>query len=204
MKKIVMLSAFAMGLSAYGDSVFDGLYFGAGAMFGFAEDTSKVEATGADVSKKMNRLMGTLFIGSGRVMNSAPLYFGGEVLLDLGKRREEKFTLNGQDMKMTNRGIIPSFGLRLGYTKPEMDLLFFAKFALTYPRTILEYNAGKVTASKFAPTVAFGIEKSMCRKYTARVDLEYVFKNSKSNSTYKVEHGGSLNLRAMFAYNVKF
>ncbi len=204
MKKVVVMSALAVALSANGDSVFDGLYFGAGAMFGFGEDTAKIEATGSDVSKNINRFLGSLFLGSGKAMNSAPLYFGGEIIVDLSKAKKETFTLNNQNMTITNNGVIPSFGLRLGYTKPDMDMLFFAKFSLTRVKSSLDYTGGKLSVGKFAPTIAFGIEKSICRKYTTRFDIEYVFKKEKKNDTYKLERGGSLNLRVMFAYNVRF
>ncbi|MCR5224508.1 MAG: porin family protein [Alphaproteobacteria bacterium] len=202
MKKIVVMSALAMTLSANCDSLFDGLYFGAGAMFGFGQD--KASGMGDEVKKNINRFMGSLFLGSGKTMNASPFYFGGEVVLDLSKNKKEDITLKDKSARLTNNGIIPSVGIRMGYAKPDMDILLFAKLGLTYAKGELSYPEGKVSYSKFIPTLAVGIEKSMCQKYTARFDIEYVFSKDKSDGTCKIERGSSLNLRAMIAYNIRF
>jgi opacity protein-like surface antigen len=209
MKKVVLmaiLGSFALSVGASEEVVvteessdvvdpFSGAYFG----LGLGGNFLKNKISGYE-NQDINRFAGTVVFGGGKTFNSK-FYFGGEVLIDFAKSKTQDVKKNGVvDGSIKNRGITPELALRLGFVKA--DWLFYFKPAILFPKaTVKTKRTGQeASTSKAAYSVALGLEKSFCRKFSARLEGEYVFGSKKDEAKF---HQG-FNLRALFAYNIKF
>jgi hypothetical protein len=220
MKKIIFAATAALAVASAGEIFADGeggdsaayegdslggIFFGAGGGYAFcSKDTAKSLGTGHEVSKSNDRFMGTIIFGSGKSMSAYRIYLGGEVLVDFAKTKRADQKLDGVDVKMRNNGIAPSLGFRIGIPGSAACTLFFLRGGVTYAKSMLEYTDWKLTNAKFAPFFGFGAEKMFGGKISLRGDLEYRCENNKSNDTYKLVRGHTVNSRVLVVYHVKY
>ncbi|MDR1982729.1 MAG: porin family protein [Holosporaceae bacterium] len=209
MKKVILavvLGSFALSAGAEdvvvaeesADSVVDpfgGLYFGLGIGGQFSQNKSDLFD-----KQNVNRFLGTVVLGAGKVFNNK-FYVGGEALVDFAKSKTQKIKRNGvviPNASIKNRGITPELALRFGLVKA--DWLFYLKPAIVFPKVTGKTGNIEKSSSKVTYSVALGLEKSFCRKFSTRLEGEYVFRTKVSD----VKYNEGFNIRALIAYNVKF
>ena len=186
---------------------FGGIQFilGIGGSFLKAELKDKDNGTNAKISKNANRLIGTVGLGGGKVFKDK-FYVGMEVLFDFTKNKDWTEKFNNIDTKLKSNGLFTSLGLRLGYIVPKYNTMVYFKVAgshSTLKATNLSNNKD-LKAAKIAPTLALGVEKAFCKKFTARLEGEYRFKNSKKADGIELKGNDGFNIRALVSYNVRF
>jgi hypothetical protein len=223
MKKLVMFGAVVGALTlscgsakCYGEDdysdasqLFDHIFFGVG-IGGFV-DHGAFKKGEAGASTNFCNPIGVLYFGSGRVMNAAPVYIGGEIVLDLTKAKSESRKVDDKDVKFRHNGLIPSLGFRFGYVPQHGNgsVMYFIKIAASHLSSKTEYATGtperleSLRISKLAPTVVLGMEKGICAKYSCRAEIGYMLKVKSSNSECKIERHGFLG-QVGFTYNVSF
>ncbi|GHT92654.1 hypothetical protein FACS1894122_06780 [Alphaproteobacteria bacterium] len=189
-----------------GNADFNHMYFGFGIGFTLDKDSAKRIDTGANKSKNVNNFLGALYFGSGRVMNSAPVYLAGELGLDFSKTNRNSLNLNGTDVKFNHNGLSPSAGFRVGCVNGSS--LFFLKLALSYVRVNMkctEHDSDfSMSIAKLAPTIGIGAEKMLGKKYSTRIDLEYICKTKKTGPLYEPERKGAIRAKISLIYNASF
>ncbi|MDR0678580.1 MAG: porin family protein [Holosporaceae bacterium] len=212
MKKIMLAAALGSFVLSVGagevivaeessDGVVDsfcGAYFGLGLGGSFLKN--KFEKMD---SQNINRFIGTIVLGAGKTFNSK-FYIGGEALIDFTKSKTNDIKVNGvkQNISIRNRGITPELALRFGFVRA--DWLFYFKPAVVFQKVSTKSNNIEMDTSKVAYSVALGLEKTFCRKFSARLEGEYVFKTKVEKAKVgKAEFNEGFNLRALVAYNVK-
>ncbi|MDR0968393.1 MAG: hypothetical protein LBL99_02015 [Holosporaceae bacterium] len=219
---------------------FDSVYFGLGIGGSFwknkAEnvildaDAANAQKDFLDGNKDANRFIGTVVIGGGKALKGK-FYVGAECLVDFTSSKNKDINLNkdianvgrkGEKFgSLKNRGIVPALGLRFGYVVNN-NWLVYVKPSLLFPKTTYKFKdtEGKEneigSLSKAAFSVALGLEKAFCKKFSARLEGEYVFRNNKTfeykfkdaaNADRKLAFKGKTdgwNIRAICAYNVKY
>ena len=196
---------------------FGGIQFilGIGGSFLKAELKDKDHGTNEKISKNANRFIGTVGIGGGNVFKDK-FYAGLEVLFDFTKAKDwsEELTYRGikQNVKLKSNGLFTSLGLRLGYIVPKYNTMVYFKVAGSHSSVkasdVRTPNLGSQTveikAAKIVPTLALGVEKAFCKKFTARLEGEYRFKGTKKVDGYEVRGNDGFNIRALVSYNVRF
>lgn len=186
---------------------FGGIQFilGIGGSFLKAELKDKDGGTNAKISKNANRFIGTVGIGGGKVFKDK-FYAGLEVLFDFTKSKDWTERFNGNDVKLKSNGLFTSLGLRLGYIVPKYNTMVYFKVAGSHSSvkaTNLADN-GELKAAKIVPTLALGVEKAFCKKFTARLEGEYRFKATKKANGVELKGNDGFNIRALVSYNVRF
>lgn len=179
------------------------------------------------------RVGGTLLFGYQRVLDSYPVCLGLELGSDFSPRHEEnncgKQSLVGSrsyDAKTTRNGFCPFAAVKVGYISHENTLMTYFKAGVSYVKSTehyleygdLVYNVGpwvcqadsKVKLTSWMPIIAVGLEKSMAKDVTGRLETEYRFAKSKTknHSRYageatKLTQKGTFNVRALVTYNIK-
>ncbi|MDR1982996.1 MAG: outer membrane beta-barrel protein [Holosporaceae bacterium] len=184
---------------------FDGIYFGGGFGYYSADDIAQNISYNEEVSINASRVIGTVLFGSGKTANARPLYLGGEILLDFAKTHRSNVVLRGQNVRIRDNGLAPSFGIRFGYAAREVGTLFFGRVGFAHRKITLDSGVDSLLkTSKLIPTLGIGIEKALYDKCTFRFDLEYATQRNKNNGIYKLECGHSVSTRLMIIYNTKF
>lgn len=155
------------------------------------------------ISKDVNRFIGVIGLGGGKVFKNE-FYVGGEALFDFTK--EEKYDVSGVLAEMKSGGFFSSVGLRVGYVVPQYGLMTYFRVAGSHSKASGKVKASgeKLECSKIVPTLALGIEKAFCKKFTARLEGEYRFKATKSDKGVKLTANNGFNVRALISYNVHF
>jgi len=153
---------------------------------------------------KTNRFIGTVALGAGKVFNER-FYLGIEGMFDFTGAKKQNSGTNGE---ARIGGCMPSFGLRFGFTKDTW--LVYGKVSGNYTSFEMKDKASgnKVfSVNGLAPAVALGIEKSFCKKFSARLEAEYRFRNSKKLSGIdpgldgkKFEASKGFTVRALVSY----
>ena len=190
---------------------FGGIQFilGIGGSFLKAELKDKDNGTNAKISKNANRFIGTVGIGGGKVFKDK-FYAGLEVLFDFTKSKDwtEEGTYKGvkRNVKLKSNGLFTSLGLRLGYIVPKYNTMVYFKVAGSHSsaKVNLETANKELKAAKIVPTLALGVEKAFCKKFTARLEGEYRFKGTKKAEGYELKANDGFNIRALVSYNVRF
>ena len=190
---------------------FGGIQFilGIGGSFLKAEIKDKDNGTNAKISKNANRFIGTVGIGGGKVFKDK-FYAGLEVLFDFTKNKDwtEQVTYKTvkQNAKLKSNGLFTSLGLRLGYIVPKYNTMVYFKVAGSHStaKVNLETANKELKAAKIVPTLALGVEKAFCKKFTARLEGEYRFKGTKKADGYELKANDGFNIRALVSYNVRF
>ena len=190
---------------------FGGIQFilGIGGSFLKAELKDKDNGTNAKISKNANRFIGTVGIGGGKVFKDK-FYVGMEVLFDFTKNKDwtEQVTYKTvkQNAKLKSNGLFTSLGLRLGYIVPKYNTMVYFKVAGSHStaKVNLETANKELKAAKIVPTLALGVEKAFCKKFTARLEGEYRFKGTKKADGYELKANDGFNIRALVSYNVRF
>ena len=191
---------------------FGGIQFilGIGGSFLKAELKDKDNGTNEKISKNANRFIGTVGIGGGKVFKDK-FYAGLEVLFDFTKAKDwsEEIAYRGISQKVTlkSNGLFTSLGLRLGYIVPKYNTMVYFKVAGSHS-SVKASDLGRdnveIKAAKIVPTLALGVEKAFCKKFTARLEGEYRFKGTKKVDGYEVRGNDGFNIRALVSYNVRF
>jgi len=223
MKKVVLsAAAFAMAFSsanadvlvdeyvvaeAVEASVFDSVYAGAGFGGNFlkaspsADFKKEAEENGGidlgDMTK--NRLMGSIVLGGGKVLKNK-MYFGGEVLFDLMKNKEETFENEDGTDSITQRanGLQTQFVGKVGYTS-QKNVLVYTKLACAVSKVKVNTpDEASKTGASFV--LGVGAEKAFCNKFSTALEAEYDF-GFKAND---VRFNKGWNVRALVKYNVKY
>ncbi|MDR3151698.1 MAG: hypothetical protein LBT67_02480, partial [Holosporaceae bacterium] len=155
---------------AYSDApgLFDHIFFGLGVGCSFDKDEISERNSANRRAERFNNFMGALLLGSGRALNAAPIYFGGEIGLNFAKAKSGTSKINGTDVKIKRSGFVPSFAFRAGYVS-RSNLLFFLRLGISHVRSKAEYplangSSEYVSFSKLAPTIGVGVEKAICAK----------------------------------------
>lgn len=237
MKKILLLSAAACMFSFVhaedGDSAGGhGFYVGGG--FLFCNSGEKVDYTEPDgfVDHEANgystRLGGTLLFGYQKVLSDYPVCLGLELGSDFSPKKEElnaskTSTRAGRvyDLKTSRNGFTPFAALRIGYINHDHKFMTYLKVGISYEKSQESYNeydfntgeylsnfSGSMKLTSWMPTVAIGLEKSIGKDLTGRVEGEYRFAKSKTKNfslggDLKLTQKCTLNIRALVCYNVK-
>ncbi|MDR2157877.1 MAG: outer membrane beta-barrel protein [Holosporaceae bacterium] len=190
-------------------SEFSGVYFGLGVGGNFVKNKADYYLNNVFLCSiadhRINRFVGTVVFGGGKTFANK-FYVGGEFLLDFAK-------LSSYNIGFTNckvRGIVPELALRLGYVKN--DLMFYVKPGVSFvnysERDIRDGREG-ADISKAVYSLGLGVEKTICKKFSTRLECEYLFPAKKKfrqsinypKANYKIHNG--FNLRALVVYNVK-
>ena len=190
---------------------FGGIQFilGIGGSFLKAEIKDKDNGTNEKISKNANRFIGTVGLGGGKVFKDK-FYAGLEVLFDFTKNKDwtEQVTYKTvkQNAKLKSNGLFTSLGLRLGYIVPKYNTMVYFKVAGSHStaKVNLETANKELKAAKIVPTLALGVEKAFCKKFTARLEGEYRFKGTKKADGYELKANDGFNIRALVSYNVRF
>ena len=190
---------------------FGGIQFilGIGGSFLKAELKDKDNGTNAKISKNANRFIGTVGIGGGKVFKDK-FYAGLEVLFDFTKSKDwtEEGTYKGvkRNVKLKSNGLFTSLGLRLGYIVPKYNTMVYFKVAGSHSSAKVNSETAnkELKAAKIVPTLALGVEKAFCKKFTARLEGEYRFKGTKKAEGYELKANDGFNIRALVSYNVRF
>jgi hypothetical protein len=192
---------------------FDSVYLGLGIGGSFLK--SKVEVDKDSKSTNVNRFIGSVLLGAGKTFKK--FYIGAEGLLDFTKSKSSedshKDKDSGKEVKGTlrNSGVSPQFGIRLGVVIKDNWLLFF-KVAGVYDKVKLKVGDREGSCSKITPALSLGIERSFCKKFSARLEGQYVFGASKTakfnigdkEKDVKIKNDGGFIIRALCAYNIKY
>ena len=188
------------------ECAFDSAYLGLGIGGKFFE--AKADALGKSAKSKANLPVGTVFFGAGKTFKK--FYIGPEFLFDFTKNKTKKDYIEGEEFEFNQKGIMPQLGLRIGGIVRN-DWLIYLRIAGAYNKTSVKHSSGELSCSKVTPTLALGVEKLFCRKFSARLEGEYVFKSSKDKDytlkkkTEKVKlKNEGWNFRALCAYNIKY
>ena len=190
---------------------FGGIQFilGIGGSFLKAEVKDKDNGTNAKISKNANRFIGTVGLGGGKVFKDK-FYVGMEVLFDFTKNKDwtEQITYKtvNQNAKLKSNGLFTSLGLRLGYIVPKYNTMVYFKVAGSHSSAKVNFETSnkELKAAKIVPTLALGVEKAFCKKFTARLEGEYRFKGTKKEDGYELKANDGFNIRALVSYNVRF
>ncbi|MDR2067946.1 MAG: hypothetical protein LBP41_03085 [Holosporaceae bacterium] len=193
------------------DSVYLGL--GVGGSFLKAKAEAKAEAEGISGSKNVNRFIGSVLIGGGKTFKK--FYVGAEGLLDFSKSKDNYFEKDVSGVKVSGNlksdGVSAQLGIRLGAVIKDSWLVFF-KVAGVHDKVTLKTGEREGSCSKIAPALSLGVEKLFCKKFSARLEGQYVFKADKTAKflvadrevDVKVKNDGGFVIRALVAYNVKY
>lgn len=235
MKKILLLSAAACMFSFVhaedGDSAGGhGFYVGGGFLLcNSGERVEHIELGGYNdlqADGYPTRLGGTLLVGYQAVPSSYPVCIGFEIGSDFMPRKEEhnagKVGLNNAesyDLRTSRNGFTPFAAIRIGYINHEHKFMPYIKFGISYEKSVERYtrwhianNAlekqSDIKLTSWMPTVALGLEKSIGKDITGRIEGEYRFAKSKTThftagDAVKFTQKGTLNIRALVCYNVK-
>ena len=195
---------------------FGGIQFilGIGGSFLKAELRDKDNGSNSKISKNANRFIGTVGIGGGKVFKDK-FYVGMEVLFDFTKNKDwsDDFTIKEKGKadrkvkaKLKTNGLFTSLGLRLGYIVPSHNTMVYFKVAGSHSsaKAINETDNKELKAAKIVPTLAIGVEKAFCKKFTARLEGEYRFKGTKKEDGVELKANDGFNIRALVSYNVRF
>ena len=199
---------------------FGGISFilGIGGSFMKAELKNKdktVYTTFEKSSKNVNRFIGTIGLGGGKVFKNV-FYVGAEVLFDFTKNKEYTLTqdiTDASNAKLKSNGLFTSLGLRLGYIMPKYNTMIYFKVSGSHSTAKARIDATALAAatpnvdmkaSKIVPTLALGVEKAFCKKFTARLEGEYRFKSTKKDNGLELKANDGFNIRALVSYNVRF
>lgn len=167
-------------------------------------------------SKNVNRFIGTVGVGGGNVYKNV-FYVGMELLFDFTKNKEYTLTQdirNSSNAKLKSNGLFTSLGLRFGYIIPKYNTMVYFKASGSHSAAKARIDAqgaaaqGRpnvvLKASKVVPTLALGVEKAFCKKFTARLEGEYRFKCTKKAEGFEIKANDGFNIRALVSYNVRF
>ncbi len=211
MKKLwycgAMLAAFSA--NAQYDTFDSNFYFGIGVGGKVQDAHATIYANGYEDKLCHSRLQGTIFLGSGKTLNGHPFYIGGELYMDIAKTGRRYFETNRCRFALRNNGIVPGFCLRFGYSGNDMKLLYFKVGFAHVKATLCNETPPQgvsqiATASKIVPLIGVGIEQSLSRKHSARVEAEFRFKGEKKEPLFaKAESGYAITVRAAYIYNVQ-
>ena len=189
-------------------SSFDRVYFGLGLGGSFLKNTVERNDSGTLESfekQKVNRFMGNVAFGGSKVFGEK-FYLGGEIFLDLAKSQKKDLKYNGAKLgEAESRGTVFGIGIPFGYTINEW--LVYLKPAISFPKVTGKDNSNKEvgSVSKAAWSIALGVEKPFCQKFSGRLEGEYRFKASKTfDGNVKIKTGDGFNIRAIVAYSVKY
>ncbi|GHU20134.1 hypothetical protein FACS189472_10960 [Alphaproteobacteria bacterium] len=190
-------------------NLFNRLGFGLGVGFTLDKDSASNLHSGANGSKSIRNLMGTMYLASGRVISNTPVYLGGELNLALSRSKNTSLKIKESDVKINHNGLSPFGGLVLGYVNE--NTLYSVKLGVSNVRVKMEYKTkgvdggadidSKLSVSKLAPTFGFVVEK-MLGKYSTRLDLVYVFATKSTDSAYELKQKGALRATIGLLYNV--
>ena len=198
-------------------NAFDGLYLGLGIGGSFLQDKGDALIAGKHYTfskANVNRFTGNVFVGYNKTFKQKFL-LGLEALCDFTKNKRKCLSDNlpkegPSDVDVKHSGFTPELALRLGYV--YCNSLFFAKIAMVMPRAkVYAVDAnnkcfGKI--NKVALGLGLGVERAFCKKWSARLEGEYVFNQKKTfwdgedNDKFKVNKGW--NVRAGLAYHIAF
>jgi opacity protein-like surface antigen len=188
---------------------FDGLYGGVGVGGSFLK--GKVSANDkSSGDKNCNRFIGSLVLGGGKAFKEK-FYVGGEVLCDFTGSKKNEFKVDtgvgavgNVDVSLKHSGIAPEFGLRFGVVV-KRNWLLYGKVAGSFNKLTCKIDKVNVdeSVSKLAPALALGVERAFCKKFSARLEGEYVFGTKKTEDVCKLENKGGFKVRALVVYNVK-
>ena len=186
---------------------FGGIQFILGIGGSFLKNEVKVDNVKV-VSKNANRFIGTVGIGGGKVFKDK-FYAGLEVLFDFTKSKDWTEKYYDVDYKLKSNGLFTSLGLRLGYIVPKYNTMVYFKVAGSHSSSKITaiidgVNEGELKAAKIVPTLALGVEKAFCKKFTARLEGEYRFKGTKKAEGCELKGNDGFNIRALVSYNVRF
>jgi opacity protein-like surface antigen len=139
-------------------------------------------------------------LGGGRTFCNN-FYFGGEGLLDFTRtsNKEVKLSDGSTTAKVKTRGATPELALRLGYV--TKGWMFYAKPAVLFPKVTYKIAGEDKSICKTGYSVALGLDKSFCKKFSARLEGEYVFRRNKEWGTHKARVGDGFNIRALCSYS---
>ncbi|MDR1561036.1 MAG: hypothetical protein LBS23_01630 [Holosporaceae bacterium] len=217
MKKVMLAEIFIVSIVMMGEArcnadsqceacegTIDGFFCGGGIGYEFSEN--EASSNKAKESQKNNRPFGTVVIGAGKGMHAHPVYFGGEISVDLSSTKHASVKLNGTEIKMRGNGVAPSFCFRVGYLSPATNFMMFIKAGGAQKKSTMEYSINscpyKITNAKLTPIVALGVEAALKRKIGVRAEIEYEMENSKSNDEHKLKSGPGLKLKLIFTYKL--
>jgi hypothetical protein len=179
------------------------VFFGGGIGVRLCESSGSLVASRHSTDAKCSAFMGSLIFGCGRSFTDHSIYVGGEFLMDFSKSSHSHANIDGQNVKVSNGGIVPSIGIRCGSGNISPGLMVFGKVGISRLSADVDCGLGNVSSSSFAPSFEVGLEKPVSSKYTIRLGVECLVGRDKSNGTVRVERGRSLNLRALIVHNVR-
>ncbi|MDR2107518.1 MAG: hypothetical protein LBO73_03290 [Holosporaceae bacterium] len=147
-----------------------------------------------------DRFFGTFAIGSGWTFCKR-FYFGSECLVDFG-RSVNRSIAGGVSAK--TRGVVPEFALRFGYV--TKGWMFYVKPAVLFPKVTYQIEDEKYAVSKAGYSVALGVDRSFCKKFSARLEGEYAFRRNEKHTAkegaFGFKVGKGINVRALVSYNI--
>jgi hypothetical protein len=229
MKKIIMISAmgiFALGAEAEdtvliddssmenASGTFNGVYFALGLGGSFLKNEADYESpfispsTGSFEKQNVSRFIGTAAFGGGKAFKDR-FYLGAEASIDFMQSKTSDAKIGGVKIcDINNRGVTPALAIRLGFTHGN-SLVYF-KPAVQFPAVTFKQDGdefGKINKPTWS--VALGYEHSFCKKFSARLEGEWVFKTKEELRPDAVEKitakvNGGFNVRALIAYGIKY
>lgn len=209
MKKVILSAA--MGLAMFSasaedvvvaaandaatEAAFDGMYFGLGLGGSFLKAKEDVTIQGVTTrvfDKKSNSFIGSAVFGGGKTFKDK-FYVGAETMLDFGKSTI-KIGAGKADLR---RFVTPELAARIGYV--NTNTMFYGKVGAVFAKIGVK--------NKVLPALGLGVERAFCKKFSARLEGEYVFPakfdNKIGNDGFKTRAGNGFNVRALVSYNVK-
>lgn len=192
------------------DTSFDGLFLGLGLGGSFYKNKITLE-DGDAPKQKVDRVIGTVLLGGGRVVNDT-VYVGVDVLADFAKKKNKEIATgeNAEEdagvVTVKNEAFSPSVGLRFGYVRADWNSMFY--FRVSGVRTAVSYRDGdghKIgSCHKIAPAFALGWEKQFSNKLSSRLEVEYKVAAKKTvTDQIKLKNNRGFNVRLLCTYKVK-
>jgi hypothetical protein len=189
---------------------FDGLSFMIGVGGTFAKNKPETRNGGALDSQQTNRFMGTVGVGYGKLLCNS-LHIGAEFLLDISKSKKQEIKAGDQVVatsadgggSIKNSGFTPSVAVRVGYASQLFNAMAYGKLGVSIVSGEYRNREDVKKSLKCAtPELAFGIEKSFCKKFSTRLEAGYQFTKKKEVLDVKTKLSQGINARILACYNI--
>lgn len=170
-------------------SPFNGLYVGVGLGGSFLKNKIPYVK-----SKNVNRFVGNVFLGYGRVLNQH-FYVGGEALVEFTKQKTyeaEETSGEKTGAMVRNNAITPELALRLGYVCNCN--MFYGKIAAARPTAKAWNEDGEYKFKKIVPAFYLGAARAF-GNWNANIEAGYQLphkeEDAKLNGGWKIRAGVS-------------
>lgn len=143
-------------------------------------------ATNFRLFRKHSKHLGVSFVSGYGYLFSNSCYIGGEISVDLTKRRKYSVKAEPYDVSSIENGVfVPTFAFRCGMYSSQLDALIYFKLGRTCLNNKIKntvFRKAKIESRKFSDVLGIGIEKSISSKNTIRLELDYRLSANKLKS----------------------